>query len=728
MRAALCILTILGALAFAGPAGAVGSPWDTTFSGDGKATTDFGSNDDAVGDVVVQPDGKIVVAGTRGGDFGAFAVARYNTDGSLDTSFNGDGKAENSGGFGTGSEGHGVALQADGKIVVAGNVCGLLGCDFQLQRYRTDGSLDTSFHADGTVGISVGGLRNDSALAVAVQPDGKIVAAGETCEASSGFDCDVVVMRLQSDGSLDSSFAGGIVVTHFAPGHFLDVGVQVDGTVVAAGFSGGFPSPDPMQVLLARYGPSGLLLGVHSARYVSGSSLGEMAEGLAIQPDGRIVLAGRSGVSGAAADFAVARFDSAGVLDPSFSADGMLTTSFGQYEYGTDIALQPDGHIVVVGNGLNVILNGNLKGHLVRYTTAGDLDPGFNGDGRFTDVFPADAVAIAPDRKIVVAGTVDGDFVVSRFVENGGDGTKPVLTVPGTIVAEATSAAGAAVTYSVSATDNMDPTPDVACTPASGSTFRLGFSAVTCRATDDAGNSVDETFFIRVVDTTAPTITAGPIRVNADSAVGAVVNYLVGVQDAVDPSPSLNCQPPSGSLFPVGTTTVTCAATDATGNRSERSFRIIVVGFRDQVGDLLDAIANLPLTGQADVRRDSALQFCVNAFAPANWASNGMPRTNDAGRFALQEIRQCVLYLMGPPAEVATASASIRLALITLVCRIAHLRYDEVNASGGANGSRLVQARTSLEQADAAPGTNGALFDCVNAWAILRNEPPQYTS
>ena len=235
-------------------------------------------------------------------------------------------------------------------------------------------------------------------------------------------------------------------------------------------------------------------------------------------------------------------------------------------------------------------------------------------------------------------------------------------------------------------------------------------------------------FVVRVRDTIAPTILAGTIRVNADSATGAVVNYLVGVQDAVDPSPSLNCQPPSGNLFPIGTTTVTCAATDASGNRSERSFRVIVVGFRDQVGDLLDAIANLPLTGQADVRRDSALQFCVNAFAPANWASNSMPRTNDAGRYALLEIRQCVLYLKGPPAEVGTASSPIRLALINLVCRIAHIRYDEVRVAPGANSSRLVQARTSLDQADAAPGTDEALFDCVSAWSILRNEPPQYTS
>ncbi len=715
MKALLVVAIALAALAFATQAAAVGSPWDTSFSGDGKVTTDFGNND-AAADVVVQPDGKIVAAGTRGGDFGAFAVARYNTDGSLDTSFSADGKAENSGGFATGSEAYAVALQPDGKIVVAGYVGSIAWStrEFHLQRYNTDGSLDTSFSGDGTVGMGVGTSREDIAFALAVQPDGKILAAGRSCNLIDiGITCLGVVMRFQPDGSLDPGFAGGIVVIPPDTG-FDAVGVQNDGTVVAAGYSGS-------SGLLVRYSAGGALLGSHLFHYDADNQAAAAASGLAIQPDGRVLVAGPAWVSGFVPDLGVARFDSAGSLDPSFSGDGRVTDSFTSGG-ATDLALRPDGRVVVVGSN-----SFSVASSIVRYTTGGALDPSFNDDGRFSDSFPAYAVALSPDGKIVVVGSLGGDFFVGRFSENGGDGTRPVLTLPATIVAEATSASGAVVPYTVTATDNEDSAPNVACTPVSGSTFALGQTTVSCTATDDAGNSATGSFVVRIVDTIAPTITAGSIRVNADSPAGAVVNYLVLVDDVADPSPTLQCQPPAGR-FPIGVTTVTCTAQDASGNQAVRSFTITVVGFRDQVKDLNDAIANLPLTGQADLRRDNALQFCQNAFAPGNWASNSMPRTNDAGRFALLEIRQCVLYLKGPPTEVATASASIRLTLINLVCRIAHIRYDEVRVAPGANSSRLVQARTSLDQADAAPGTDEALFDCVNAWAILRNEPPQYTS
>ena len=716
MRVALAVLMALGALAVAAPAGATHDPWDASFGGDGQVTTDFGSNDDA-NDVVVQPDGKIVVAGTRGGAFGAFAVARYNTDGSLDASFSGDGKVESGGGFATSSEAYGVALQPDGKIVVAGYVGSTsFSNEFHLQRFNTDGSLDATFSGDGTVGVGVGFGRDDVAYAVAVQPDGKILAAGETC----ALTCDAVVMRFQPDGSLDPGFAGGIALASLTNARFRDVGMRPDGTVVAAGSTIPAGTFEP-SILLARFAAGGTLLGTHFARY-GFSSLNDAARGLAVQPNGHTLVAGYEFPANAGVNFGVARFDAAGVLDPGFSGNGKLTTEFPGIAFGTGIALQPDGRIVVVGAG-----NGDAPpGRLARYTSAGDLDPSFIEDGRFSGDFPASAVAIAPDGKIVVAGTVAGDFVVSRFVDHQ-DRTPPVLTLPGTLTAEATSAAGAAVTYTATATDNLDATPTVACTPTSGSTFALGMTTVSCTATDDAGNTANGSFLVRVVDTVAPTILAGSIRVNAESPAGAVVNYLVGVRDAVDPSPVLDCQPPTG-LFPVGVTTVTCTARDASGNEAVRSFSVTVVGFPGQGNGLVDEIGALPLSGQADVRRDSAQQFCVNAFDPANWASNGMPRTNDAGRYALLQIRQCVLYLKGPPAEVATASAAIRLALIDLVCRIAHIRYDEVRVAPGANASRLVQAKTSLDQADAAPGTDEALFDCVNAWSILRAEPPQYTS
>ena len=149
---------------------------DTSFSGDGRQTTDFGGFDPATG-VALQGDGKIVAVGGAGGDeFVAddFALARYNPDGSLDTSFSGDGKQTTD--FGGSDQANGVVLQGDGKIVAVGHSVAVAGADFALARYNPNGSLDTSFSGDGRQTTDFGGF--DLANGVALQGDGKIVAVG----------------------------------------------------------------------------------------------------------------------------------------------------------------------------------------------------------------------------------------------------------------------------------------------------------------------------------------------------------------------------------------------------------------------------------------------------------------------------------------------------------------------------------------------------------------------
>jgi hypothetical protein len=152
------------------------------------------------------------------------------------------------------------------------------------------------------------------------------------------------------------------------------------------------------------------------------------------------------------------------------------------------------------------------------------------------------------------------------------DGTPPVLSLPASpLVAEATGPSGAAVAFTVTATDNVDPSPTVSCNPASGSVFPLGATTVNCSATDDAGNSANAAFTVSVVDTTPPTFPTAPadVTVEATSPSGAVVTYpLPGATDLVDPSPSVACAPPSGSTFPLGRTTVGCTALDFSGNLS----------------------------------------------------------------------------------------------------------------------------------------------------------------
>jgi uncharacterized delta-60 repeat protein len=304
---------------------------DTSFAGDGTRWTLFGSGEDsAASAVAIQADGKIVAVGSwyRGAGNHDFALARFNPDGSLDTSFSGDGKRTQ--GFGGSDRAHGVAIQADGKIVVAGVGDG----DFALARYNPDSSLDTSFSGDGTLTTPFFG---DTSIthAVAIQADGRIVAAG-TRVASSDY--DFALARYNPNGSLDTAFSGdGILTTSItgADDEARAVAIQADGKIVAAGGLGGF--------LLARYNADGSLDTSFDGDGTS-NSFSARAAAVGIQADGRIVAAGTAG-----GDFVLARYNPYGGLDPSFSDDGRLTTDFGGSDVGAGLAIQADGRIVVAG-------------------------------------------------------------------------------------------------------------------------------------------------------------------------------------------------------------------------------------------------------------------------------------------------------------------------------------------------------------------------------------------
>ncbi|HET7030537.1 MAG TPA: HYR domain-containing protein [Candidatus Limnocylindrales bacterium] len=157
--------------------------------------------------------------------------------------------------------------------------------------------------------------------------------------------------------------------------------------------------------------------------------------------------------------------------------------------------------------------------------------------------------------------------------------TAPTLHLPGNQLVEATSAAGAAVSWSASATDDEDENPPaVTCSPASGSTFHLGTTTVTCSTKDSGGLTAKDSFVVTVQDTTAPVfVLPGPIDVTTDDPAGAAVDYGVpSIVEVVDPDPTFGCVPASGSIFPVGTTAVVCTARDASGNEGSQSFDITV--------------------------------------------------------------------------------------------------------------------------------------------------------
>lgn len=294
---------------------------DPTFGGNGKVTTDLGSEDQAW-DVVIQGDGKIVVAGTSlviDGLAGDFAVVRYNPDGSLDASFGSGGVVL------TELEGWGfaLALHGDGKIVVAGT-SGLsqVSYDVALVRYEADGTLDTSFSDDGIAIVDLDSDANDVALDVALQSDDKLVVAGLFDPRGPEVGGDFLLARFNTDGSLDTQGldpyldapfgVGGQVTTDFDAGYdqAWAVAIESGGKIVVAGLTGVNPDETPSDFALARYNVDGSL----DQTFGSGGKLttafetgGNATHDLAIQADGAIVAAG-TGTIGGVSQFALARY------------------------------------------------------------------------------------------------------------------------------------------------------------------------------------------------------------------------------------------------------------------------------------------------------------------------------------------------------------------------------------------------------------------------------------
>lgn len=463
------------------------------FGNGGRVTTSLGPGDDEAEAVAIDSAGRIVVAGwTQGGTGDEVIVVRYTSSGVLDTSFGSGGEVTTSVGSG-GDRGYALALQPDGKIVVAGSTADGSGVDFVVLRYTASGALDASFGAGGVVTTSVG-PGDDVARAVAVASDGSIVVAGSS---SNGSDDDVALARYTSSGVLDGSFgAGGVVTTALGPGD--DVGralVLTKGGIVVAGSSANGSS---RVFALARYQADGSLdtsfgsggvvttpIGSGDADafaaglqgtslVVAGTSVGANADftlarytsdghpdgtfgndgvvrqpigagdddayALAVQSDGRLVVGG-STTDGATTEFAVARFTASGKLDTTLAAGGTVTTSLGS---GDDrayaVAIQRDGRIVVAGSTWTGV---HTSVGLERYNPDGTVDASFGAGGTVvTQVGPgdseADALAVQPDGKLLVAGAAsngsDSDILLARYTSTGSldptFGSGGVVTTP----------------------------------------------------------------------------------------------------------------------------------------------------------------------------------------------------------------------------------------------------------------------------------------------------------
>jgi uncharacterized delta-60 repeat protein len=348
-----------------------GSP-DTSFGAGGKVITDFGAREERATALAVQPDGKILLAGSLSLRLGGYqsAVARYNPDGSLDAGFGAGGKVVTEFGIGL-QDLRALAIQPDGKVVVAGYTTAMGGVGgFLIARYDAGGVLDPSFGVGGAVvlDLAAGGSGSGLANDVVVQPDGKIVVAGGAVIHPSSF----ILVRLGPDGSPDPSFGSGGVVrslTGLVSGLGVDsVELQPDGKLVAVGASA---AAGPFALTVARYAPDGSLDpsfgtgGVATADFEGE----EQAVGLVRQDDGKLVAAAwvsePSGIYG----LRLARFDDVGVLDASFGTGGKILSSFlGRSSQAKGLTIQADGKLVAGGRGSGD--GTSIDFALARYVTA----------------------------------------------------------------------------------------------------------------------------------------------------------------------------------------------------------------------------------------------------------------------------------------------------------------------------------------------------------------------
>ncbi|MBA3709271.1 MAG: hypothetical protein H0W83_10685 [Planctomycetes bacterium] len=561
MRFRTLTTVALWAFSLAGVLRAADGDLDTAgpgFGTGGKVVTDFVglTSVDFASAVAVQADGKFVVVGSTVNGTSAFAVARYTTAGVLDTTFNSTGLVATQITNGSNEGARAVAIQSDQKIVVAGfAVSASTGIDMAVVRYNTNGTLDTTFGGTGIVLIDFA-TSDDHANAVALDGSGNIVVAGD---ATTVGNTDFAVARLTTAGVLDTSFdADGKLTTDFSG--LADVGnamrIQADGRIVVAGSSATVASGSEFAV--ARYNVNGSLdTAFDSDGRVTtdiAANNDDVAYALAIQTDNKLIVAGYT--SAGANDMALVRYTTAGAPDPTFNTTGRVTLGFGG---GTSdkvfaLVLQPDGRIVVAGDST---VGGTFDFALARFSTFGALDTSFGGTGMVVTPFTAAsddvALGVAFSAGMVVAVGYstqnNGDFALARYQATATTNTAPTITAIGnqTVVSGSSlnsvaftvgdaQSSPAALTVSATSTNTTlvpvsailfsgtgaSRTLDV--TPATGQT---GSTTITVTVSDGL-LTASSSFAVTVIANTAPNISAIADRTTGAGTPTPAIGFTIG--------------------------------------------------------------------------------------------------------------------------------------------------------------------------------------------------------
>jgi uncharacterized delta-60 repeat protein len=368
---------------------------DNSFGSNGKVLTDFNDSGDSANAIAIQSDGKIVAAGKSNFDC---AIARYDTDGSLDPSFGSGGKVSTA--FSGAQSIQAVALQTDGRILLVGStsVTGqIVATNFLVVRLNADGSLDSTFGNSGKVATDFFG-NYDQANSIAVQPDGRIIVGGIVTNAGPGSLTSALV-RYDSDGSLDATFGnGGKVITDFMRSSSVFVGaigLLGDGRILVGGSYN-------VSLTLARYNPDGTLdltCGNGGSGSFSFTGVFAFSDGarMAIQADGKVILSTSAGSQ--FSDFQAVRFNADGSLDTTFGNGGNVNTDFfGHIDHASAITTYGNEQFIIAGDAVSIDSNGAILDEfaLARY----------QGNGT-----PASA-----DLSAAMASTLSQDQLGNRYI------------------------------------------------------------------------------------------------------------------------------------------------------------------------------------------------------------------------------------------------------------------------------------------------------------------------
>ncbi len=493
--------------------------FDTSFSGNGSLVTEFlGPQFDSISSSDVQSDGKLVVAGTVTSGFNVtpeLAIVRYNTNGSLDTTFGVGGKLLTSGLSLSNGGRHDLAITSDDKIVVSARVDGLAG----VIRLTSNGAFDNTFSGDGKVGV----LSSSRLPALEIDSTGKLVLA------VAMFDRTLQVARLTHSGVLDTAFDGdGIALTSVVSNNGIGLAIAPSNKIVVAGDN--FASSDGRSgINVTRLLSTGALDTTFSGDgflRLIGNSTDENKEvrNIAVQSDGKIVLAGINRTNrGQDQRGLLVRLNNNGTLDSTFGKAGQTTLKFSPFSFVSvfnSLLIQPDNTILVAGSLFEATEPFADQMAIARYTPTGQLDASFNSNGilalRFGPDFSSQATTIARSAsgQLYVAGDSNEDFAVIRLssVPDPGPFATLSLSAPSYSVSESAGA----VTITVNRTGISAPAVQVAystssLTATAGSDFTptngvLSFLAgetsktFTVPVTNDTTDELNETFSMTLND------------------------------------------------------------------------------------------------------------------------------------------------------------------------------------------------------------------------------------